>query len=61
MEHETVKDALKDLIDLKNGEGLKVNGHLANGQEAQEYAVEIGINIADLLGMSELYMNNGEV
>lgn len=58
MEHETVKDALKDLMDLKNGEGLKVNGHLATGQEAQEYAVEIGMEIADLIGMPELYLEN---
>lgn len=57
MEYENVKDALKDLIDLKNGEGLKVNGHLATGKEAQEYAVEIGMEIADLLGMSELYLH----
>ena len=57
MEYENVKEALRALIDLRNGKGLIINDHLANGQEAQEHAVEIGMEIADLLGMSELYLH----
>lgn len=57
MEYENVKEALRALIDLRNGKGLIINDHLATGKEAQEYAIEVAIEIADLLGMSELYLH----
>lgn len=63
MEFENVKAALKDTIDIASGTDLKVktdDGELrvATVKDVQELMNERLYNIADLLGMEDIYLNN---
>ena len=63
IEHENVKDALKEAIEIAETEPngiVTVNGENArptNTNDHIELIRERLYNIADLLGMSELYLN----
>lgn len=61
MEHENVKDALKAAIEIAESEevitwDIDTNSRLATTEEVQEMIRERLYNIADLLGLSELYL-----
>lgn len=56
MEHENVKDALKAAIEIAESKGIKVDGKPATTEDFQEMVREILYNVADLLGMSEVYL-----
>lgn len=51
MEFETVKEALKFLVDE-----IRTNGQLATVEDVKEMVFEATVSIADLLGMSEIYL-----
>lgn len=56
MEHENVKDALKAAIEIAEAKGIKVGGKPATAEDIQEMVRELLYNVADLLGMSEVYL-----
>lgn len=61
MEYENVKEALKDAIEIAESEevitwDIDTNSRLATTEEVQEMIRERLYNIADLLGLSELYL-----
>lgn len=60
--HENVKDALKEAIDIAESPEVKIkqgdnDWRVCTTKEVQESIVERLYNIADLLGMSEIYLN----
>lgn len=62
MEYENVKEALKDAIEIAESEevitwDIDTNSRLATTEEVQEMIRERLYNIADLLGLSELYLD----
>lgn len=62
MEYENVKEALKDAIEIAESEevitwDIDTNSRLATTEEMQEMIRERLYNIADLLGLSELYLD----
>lgn len=63
-EQDNVKDALRELINLNepgsNFQAQNANGKFTNGtvHDLQDLNYERLANIADLLGMSELYLEN---
>lgn len=63
IEHENVKDALKEAIEIAEAEPngiVTINGENtrpANTNDHIELIRERLYNIADLLGMSEIYLN----
>lgn len=61
MEYENVKEALKDAIEIAESKevitwDIDTNSRLATTEEVQEMILERLYNIADLLGLSELYL-----
>lgn len=63
MEFENVKAALKDAIDIASGTDLKVKTddgefRVATVKDVQELMNERLYSIADLLGMSDLYLDD---
>jgi len=56
MEHENVKDALAAAIEIAEANGIKVDGKPATTEDVQEMVRELLYNVADLLGMSEVYL-----
>lgn len=62
-EYDNVRDALKDLIDISQYKCKIVDGKEVpfTGKEIQEMVFERSANIADILGMSELYLEDQEV
>ena len=67
-EFENVRDALKEAIEIADVKGIKTKVgkneyHPATAEEVQEMLSERLYNIADLLGMSDLYLEgkNNEV
>nr|DAH74227.1 MAG TPA: hypothetical protein [Caudoviricetes sp.] len=56
MEHENVKDALKAAIEIAEAKGIKVDGKPATAEDIQEMVRELLYNVANLLGMSEVYL-----
>lgn len=56
MEHENVKDALKAAIEIAEAKGIKVDGKPATVHDIQNLTKEHLYFIADLLGLSELYL-----
>ncbi|MCL3858672.1 hypothetical protein [Pediococcus pentosaceus] len=67
-EFESVRDALKEAIEIADAKGIKTKVgkneyHPATTEEVQEMLSERLYNIADLLGMSDLYLEgeNDEV
>lgn len=62
MEYENVKEALKDAIEIAESEevitwDIDTNSRPATTEEVQEMIRERLYNIADLLGLSELYLD----
>lgn len=63
MEFENVRDALKEAIEIADAIGIKTKVgkneyHPATTEEVQEMLSERLYNIADLLGMSDLYLKD---
>ncbi|KAF0552540.1 hypothetical protein [Pediococcus acidilactici] len=61
-EFDNVKEALKDAIEIAESKGIKTKAgndkyHSATAEDIQELMQERLYNIADLLGMSDLYLN----
>lgn len=62
VEHENVKDALKEALDItKSGSVLKVGGKEASVEEVKSLVEERLVNVADLLGLERLYIKRGGV
>ncbi|MBY4581304.1 hypothetical protein ACYJ1T_06950 [Pediococcus pentosaceus] len=62
-EFENVKDALKEAIEIADAKEIKTKVgkneyHPATTEEVQEMLSERLYNIADLLGMSDLYLDD---
>lgn len=62
MEFENVKEALKDAIEIAESKevitcDIDTNSRPATTEEVQEMILERLYNIADLLGLSELYLD----
>ena len=57
IEHDNLKDVLKDMFELSNAKNITIDGKVATVEDLQESYKESLINLADLLGMSELYLN----
>lgn len=55
-EHDNIIDVLKDLFELSDAKDIKVNGKIATVEDLQEFYKESLVNLADLLGVSELYL-----
>lgn len=60
MEFETVKEALAYLYEASQSKEIKVDGKSATPKDYQELIADATINIADLLGMSEIYLGGVE-
>lgn len=56
-ENDNVRDALSELIELAEATGMTTNGHSTTVKELQELFVEGLCNLADLLGMSDVYLS----
>ena len=56
MEHENVKDALAAAIEIAEAKGIKVDGKPATVHDIQNLTKEHLYFIADLLGLSEVYL-----
>lgn len=56
MEFENVKDALKSAMEYAESSNLQVDGKPATAEDIQEMVRELLYNVADLLGMSEVYL-----
>ncbi|WP_407893446.1 hypothetical protein [Lacticaseibacillus sp. N501-2] len=52
----TVRSSLKSIIEVVNGQDFKVNGRPASTQDVLDLVAEDAYAIADLLGMSDLYL-----
>ena len=57
IEHDNVKDVLNDLFELSDAKNITIDGKTATVENIQESYKELIINLADLLGMEELYLN----
>ena len=57
MEFENMKEALIYLLDVANSKGITTDGENATAEDIQELVREAAISMADLLGVSELYLN----
>ncbi|AIM25790.1 hypothetical protein QQG09_08660 [Melissococcus plutonius] len=55
-EHDNVRDVLLELIELAEATKMITNGHSTTVEELQELFVERLCNLADLLGMSDVYL-----
>lgn len=72
MNYENVKDALKELVALNSpgttfgkvstviDSGLKIDERKFKLKDLQESNYELLANVCDLLGMSEIYLNEEE-
>lgn len=63
MEFDNIKDVLKDAIEIAEGKEMKTkigNGEYwnATADDVQELIKERLYNIADLLGMSDIYLDD---
>jgi hypothetical protein len=60
MEYDNVREALGFLIDVNEGnrKDMDFNGKLPSFEDLQETNREALYNVADLLGMSNLYLEN---
>lgn len=52
-----MKEALIFLLDVANSKGITTDGENATVEDIQELVREAAISMADLLGVSELYLN----
>lgn len=57
MEFENMKEALTFLMDITNSKEITTDGENATAEDIQELVREAAISMADLLGVSELYLN----
>ncbi|WP_187959044.1 hypothetical protein [Carnobacterium maltaromaticum] len=57
MEFVNVKEALRYLVDLSQAKKIEVNGQLATTDQVQELFHETLVNVADLLGHEDVYLN----
>ncbi|MDT2570304.1 hypothetical protein ACFFH2_15575 [Enterococcus devriesei] len=55
-EHDNIIDVLKDLFELSDAKNITVDGKIATVEDLQEFYKESLVNLADLLGVSELYL-----
>lgn len=58
--HENVKEALQDAIEFAEATAITVDGQPAKIEDFQQLMQERLFSIADLLGMSELYLKNND-
>lgn len=58
--HENVKEALLDAIEFAEAKAISVDGQPATISDFQQLMQERLYSIADLLGMSELYLKNND-
>ncbi|WP_179396302.1 hypothetical protein [Lacticaseibacillus absianus] len=58
MEFDTVKEAMASIIDTCESTSIEVNGRPATTEEILEYVCEQAYALADLLGMSDLYLRD---
>ncbi|EUJ38167.1 hypothetical protein [Brochothrix thermosphacta] len=56
-EFENVKQALRAAFDLVDAKGITTDGAVATTEQVQELIKENLVNLADLLGMEELYLD----
>ena len=56
-EYSSVKEALKDLVDINEGLVHDQNGKLASARSVQELNLGVIYQICDLLGCDDLYVN----
>jgi len=56
-EYENVREALKALIEITDAEFISVDGKTVTVADLQEIIRERAYDIADLLGMEELYLD----
>ncbi|WP_265460303.1 hypothetical protein [Enterococcus sp. HY326] len=57
-EYDNVRDALSELIELAEASEITTGGRSTSVEDLQELFQEGLYNIADLLGMSDLYLEN---
>lgn len=55
-EHDNIIDVLKDLFELSDAKNITIDGKIATVEDLQEFYKESLVNLADLLGVSELYL-----
>lgn len=55
-EHDNIIDVLKYLFELSDAKNITVDGKIATVDDLQEFYKESLVNLADLLGVSELYL-----
>ncbi|MEC5338581.1 hypothetical protein NGC82_04570 [Enterococcus casseliflavus] len=58
--HENVKEALQDDIEFAEAKAISVDGQPATIADFQQLMQERLYSIADLLGMSKLYLKNND-
>ena len=58
--HENVKEALQDAIEFADAKAITVDGQPVTMEDFQQLMQERLFSIADLLGMSELYLKNND-
>ncbi|MDT2436827.1 hypothetical protein P7D98_14930 [Enterococcus avium] len=56
VEYDNVREALADALEMCEASEIKIDGKDATVTDVQESIKERLINIADLLGVSELYL-----
>lgn len=56
-EFENVKQAFQSAFELVDAKGITTDGAVATTEQVQELFKENLVNIADLLGMEELYLD----
>ena len=56
VEYENVREALNDALEMCEASGIQIDGKDATVADVQESIRERLINIADLLGLSDIYL-----
>lgn len=57
MEFVNVKEALRCLVDISLAKNIEVDGKTATTDQVQELFHETLVNVADLLGHEDVYLN----
>lgn len=57
VEYDNVREALIDAFETCEGSEIKVDGKNATVEDVQELIKERLVNIADLLGLSDIYLD----
>lgn len=58
VEYDNVRDALKEMIEIAGSKSITTDGKEITVEGLQEMFLERAYNIADLLGLENLYLNN---